>query len=417
MSSRRRNNAGEDGPPLIHRGWTPHWGVILAASLLLHAVLETVHADALRIGQYWKKGITFESVEAGTLIYTGSAGDEREIKLAEITALDAAGYPFLHKAHTAMDEGDDSAALQLFSTAGKGVRHPWLRQWIAWQVMQCHIRRGAAKEAVAAYLDLVRQRGDGFYLGQPPLHLLDTVDHATKQDIHARLVSAQARADGAGKTGLEAMLAQLGPLGTSGEREGMDSASPSSAAGAVDDATPEVRPQPEAPSPAKTERATAGQHLGEGPSAVELPAFIRVDDPVTQLLRNGKFEEAVKNVDRLLARDDARHVGLRWYQRGVARRAMAERLDDGGALGAKSRELTLLAGLDFMRVVIYFPTGRYRGPSLVEAGDVHLRLGLDAMALRLLKEALRPPKAISAKENPRYHRRLTQLNDRISAAR
>ena len=96
---------------------------------------------------------------------------------------------------------------------------------------------------------------------------------------------------------------------------------------------------------------------------------------------------------------------------------MAERLDDGGALGAKSRELTLLAGLDFMRVVIYFPTGRYRGPSLVEAGDVHLRLGLDAMALRLLKEALRPPKAISAKENPRYHRRLTQLNDRISAAR
>ena len=59
MSSRRRNKVGEDGSPLIHRGWTPHWGAILAAWLLLHVVLETVHADALRIGQYWKKGITF----------------------------------------------------------------------------------------------------------------------------------------------------------------------------------------------------------------------------------------------------------------------------------------------------------------------------------------------------------------------
>lgn len=389
--------------PIPSSGIAPRFGVTLLVAVVAFA--SSVSADALRIGQYWKKGITFEYVEGGRLIYLDSGGDEREVDLAKITALKTSAYPALGEAHDAIDKGADGLALKAIAAIHARVRQPWLRQWIAWHRMQCHVRRGEAKSAAIAYLDLVRLGADDFYVAQPPVGVLGSIDGVAKREIHDRASAAMARAEGTARTGIDAMLAALGSLEASkaGAARRMPAASPDG--GAVS-ATPT----------SKLAEAVPPTRLGDAESAVELPAFIRADDPVTHLLQEGSFREAVEEVDRRLNRDNATLVNMRWYQRGVARRALADMRGGEAASSEETRRLYLLAGLDFMRVVVHFPTGRYRPPSLVEAGAVHAGIGRPAQARRLYEEAARPPHAVDAKAMPRYFRRLHQLIDRLPEA-
>lgn len=143
------------------------------------------------------------------------------------------------------------------------------------------------------------------------------------------------------------------------------------------------------PSPA---HADGGVYPADG--AVMLPAKLE-KSALADLVVAGEFDRAIAEADRQIK---GRATGELLYLRGMARLGLAEKSRDTGAYKD--------AGLDFMRVVVYFPSSAQTGPAMVEVGYVHTRLGLGDKARQIYSEA---EKMIKVEDHPRYSARLRKL--------
>lgn len=90
------------------------------------------------------------------------------------------------------------------------------------------------------------------------------------------------------------------------------------------------------------------------------------------------------------------------FLRGLATLALAER--------TAQQEIYLDAGLDFMRVAVYFPNSPLLGPALVEVGYVHQKIGRSDIAQRLYQRA---QALIDPAQEPGYHHRLGRLMEQL----
>jgi hypothetical protein len=107
------------------------------------------------------------------------------------------------------------------------------------------------------------------------------------------------------------------------------------------------------------------------------------NDPIAEMLRQGKFQEALTAVNALLDKPTQK-MAIQLYERGVAQFNLAERMPAGDGRDNLYRD----AGLSFMRVVIYFPRNTtLLGPCLIEAGAVHVRIGRHDLAEKLWDRA------------------------------
>lgn len=138
----------------------------------------------------------------------------------------------------------------------------------------------------------------------------------------------------------------------------------------------------------------AGAYPASG-GAVLLPLKLE-KSAVGDLVFAGEFERAIAEADRQMK---GRVTGELMYLRAMAFLGKADR--SGAAADYKD------AGLDFMRVVVYFSSSSYASPSLLEVGYVHDRLGLDAKSQELYAQA---KQVLKVEDHPRYVARYKKLS-------
>ena len=68
-----------------------------------------------------------------------------------------------------------------------------------------------------------------------------------------------------------------------------------------------------------------------------------VEDQVTILLRAGEFEQALDNAGQILAGKTVSRISMRWYQRGMASLALAERSTDPAVAGHRAGSFVVSA--------------------------------------------------------------------------
>lgn len=363
----RGGSARPAGALGIHR-------LLLAFALIVPALPAAAHADSIKLSGFWHDNVAIESVVDGQLVYRTAGGRRTERALAVVEGLKLDRYPALGEAEEAREAGEHAQAADRYravlAEAETESRDAWVAHYIRGRLVETLDALGEGAEAVRMYVALFEGRSEGQpdLLIEPPLTSAQRVAPEQQRELAATLDEALADMD-------EAMAEQLEPL-RAVLRE------PAADAGAG----------------AQVEEAEMAD------SAVVLPAGID-DDEATQHLRNGDFESALEAAQRTLDSSGGLSRGL--YQKAAAQLAQAEAAND-----PSGRETQLkTAGLNFMRVVVYFPRSRYVGPALVEAGYVHARIGRPDVAVRLYERAaLR----IDEERDPAYHQRLTELRQRLA---
>ena len=312
-----------------------------------------VYADSIKLGGFWFDRVTVQEIVDGKIVYTVS-GTERVQPLSKVQGLKLTAFADSVAGQVALDAKEYQQVLARFGAIASQARRPWVRHWALWHKVAALDHLDRPIEAVEAYLQLVREQADPYFLATPPLKSLPAAAPARKKDLAQRLARAgRTWAKGRAQEPFEKMLARLKANGT-------EAHAPSESANAVDALTPGA--------------ADSAQQV----PAVPLSSVLDGDDPITQLLRTGQFDQALAQAAQRLARNEPR-LALRLYQQGLAQLHLARQSED--------QRLYKDAGLSFMRVAIYFRTSRYTGPALVEAGLVHEQIGRHELALKLWRKA------------------------------
>lgn len=346
----------------------PHGGVaaLSLAVVIALALAGGVRADSLKIAGSWLDNVTIQSVKEGQLLYTSATGADVEKSLGEIEGIKMTGQADLEAAQKAADAGDAKGAAASYQKALTAARHTWLKRWIYGQLIAVNEKGNQPADAVDAYLALAKDdKAEAFFFARPPVKSLAAATAEQKAEIRKRLT--EAKADVTGKEAAAGLAKMLDALGSEAAAAPATPTAPGTGAGAT--------PAPAAPAAA----APA--------SVIPLPKALPENDPIAQLLRAGKFQEALTEVNKKLEEPlpagQVPQTSRDLYERGVAQFNLAEKAD-----GEAQKSLYMDAGLSFMRVVIHFPRNTtWVVPSLIEAGAVHDKIGRRDIAMGLWDRA------------------------------
>ena len=329
--------------PVGDRWQRPRRGRSLLPVAVLAVCSAGALADSVKLGGFWFNDVKARDVIDGKLVYIAPDGTERIRPLADLQGLKLTAFSESEAAYEALEAEDHEQALESFAAIAAKTRRPWVKHWALWHKVIALDKLDRPVEAVEAYLKLVRGKADRHFLANPPLASLQAAPDARRKDIASRLRGVRRTlTKGAAREPLERMLELL-----EAERK------PNDAELAAVDST-------------------------EAGSAVVTTIALDAADPVTRLLHEGRFEEALAETTTRLGGKEPR-MAMRLYQRGLAQLQLALPSDD--------RRLYLDAGLSFMRVAVYFPKSSYAGPALVEAGVVHEKIGRHKLAVKLWRKA------------------------------
>jgi len=353
--------------------------MIRRALILLLLLLPCVSArasDEVKVGTFWIKDVTVRGFADGAVIFTTDAGGERVVPLGQLHGIRSTAEVKLTDAQAALEAGDNQKAIGLFRAAAGASRQGWVKQWAGWKQVTLLDESGDPRDAVRAYLALVRIDPDPYFLTTPPLIALRRAEEDKLGALQDQVEQARRSAEGVVATQLDMMLQLIAT------RRGGGMPPSSSAAAAA--------------SP------TASREGG----AVVLPIAMDDDDAITALLRAGRFDEAARRAQDRLQNPEPL-IAMRLYQLGVAQLqlAIAQQQRDG-ELSQAARTLYLDAGLNLMHVPIYFSRSPYKGPALIEAGLVHEKIGRHDVAINLWSKA---QVEIDPETNPQLAERLNSL--------
>lgn len=336
-------------------------------AVLLCAAVSAAAQDAVKLSGFWIEPVTVAGIRGGQVHYTTRTGLELTRPFEALEGLRLGRYPALGQAYDLIERGDDRAALAHLERVVAGPAEPWVKAYAGMLRVKVLSRLEDGETAAGEYTDMVVSDVELVFVAEPP------VDAVARADAAVRLrVSALAKAaKGAVAPERAALLQQL--IDAAGTPPDVDTSA------AADVATP---------------------HAGKGPalSASAPPGSI------VNLYRNGEYVRALRAADEALSQPGKTSAEL--YLKGMAELALAEQGSDPA--GYRS------AGLDFMRVVTYFPRSAVAGPAWLEAGYVHQVIGRPDIAARLYARA-RP--LIHVDEDPVYHARLMKLTAELEAIR
>jgi len=337
----------------------------LAACLAVLAWGGSAIADEIRVNNIWVSQVEVVSVANGQVHYFTSAGAEKRRPITEVTGIRLEKYPGYEKAFAAIAEGNDAPAIELLLTVRRKAlrKDPWVVYEMGRQLVSAYDRQGEGARAAAMYIDLIDRGADQTFLATPPLASVRALPEVEKARLRPKLAKAVSRAP---KLAQDA-AGQLLTAAAAGNGEAISLVK-------------------------KAKLAIGGRYPAVG--GVLLPESLGRSE-VGDLVFAGEFDAAIA------AADDAMNKRARsemMFLRATARLGLARQTKD--ADGYKD------AGLDYMRVVVYFPSSPQAGPALLELAVIHDQLGREGVAATLFDEAGR---VLSAKEHPRYHRRYTQL--------
>ena len=351
--------------------------VLLALLLMTPPAL----ADAVKVAGFWVENVQIRSVDNGTLLFISPTGQPISQPLLtgdgrqNVEAIRVATVPEIEQAQNAEDVEAKIAALR---AALKKADRPWLRQYVQRELVAALAASTNPLEAVRVYVDAVTgtgaDEGGGAAMAfspEPPVLAVAAATDAAKGTIRDLLTPALEKAPEAARADMRALLSAAAAGGQGAEP------APGQASGAV----------------------TAGAGLAAGQPAVVLPAFIQDNDPIGNLLRQGRFDEALEASDGAI-RSSEGSLSTKLYLRGMAQLARADRTGE--------QEDYLNAGLSFMRVVIHFPRSQVVGPAMVEAGYVHQKIGRPDQAGELFDGA---EGELDAETDAAYLQRLETLRN------
>ncbi len=368
------------GPRLRRPARRARWlGAGGAVLLLAATLLPAARADSIRMEGFWVDGVNVVDIKDGQLHYLAPDGTDVYKPIAVIQGLKLTALPSLGQAQILLDNRRDPAkAVALLEQArrqagGRG----WLVQWIDSRLVQAADAAKDAPTAVNAYLGLVNSGAGAAYLKYLPTHCFSGLSAAVKNQLEQRLDNALSSVPaGAGREALQQLRAAMAAPAQSTPAVPAAGGTPT----VPGPTPPAVSPSAPAPTQAPAEPAVA-LPAGSGASVVPLAPFLPQKDPITALLKQGQFQEAVQAVDKLL-QTPVSDAYLRLYQKGVALENLALKDKDH-----PDQDLLKAAGLCFMRVVIFFPHNSYAAPSLIETANIHLLIGRKDLAVKLCKEA------------------------------
>jgi len=373
---------------ISHLSGIRRW-VMIAAAVWVMGTWQVTYADAVKLGGFWIGGVSVQRVANGQVYYIiDSTGLEFSRRLSLLEGLKLTAYPQLAKAEQALDRADDTAALQALLQVRRMTREPWLIQWVSYRLVGVYDRLKMPAEAVEVFLQLVRESAPTKYLITPPIESVQQADPQVKIDLHQRLEAAKMSL--AGQPQIQVITPLLDASVTS------DQATMAQAPAQAVDTTPDKRLPTPTVNPVGATLEVAAPETG-----AVLARSLDRSDPVTQKLSSGNYEQAMALLDKVFSGTPSR-LSMRLYQRGMAQLGLAEATQD--------RDLYMDAGLSFMRVAIHFPNSTYIGPSTVEAGFVHSKIGRPDLARQLYDEA---SVWIDAQSAPRYAARLNRLSEML----
>lgn len=396
-------------------------------------------ADDVKIADIWIKEVTVQGITAGSLNYLTDAGGKRSAPLETVQGIRIKTLPALDQGQIALAAGKFEDARAAFAQAVANAKQPWIRQYAQMLLVQSLDKLNKSFDAVDTYVTLARSNPDPAFLKFPPLSAVGATPANLKADMDRKLnEAATTLARNPALPAVRAMQEKLGfaPPAAPAAAPATPAATP--AAGA---ATPEAAATPTTPAaaaapvvtssaaapaapgvaapapaappvpPAAPATPAAGSALAaftaSSTSAIPLPKAMNADDPVAALLRAGKFDEALAKCNQALSGSSgAGELYLRIYQRGLAQLNIAIAHSDDQALIKD-------AGLSFMRVIVHAPKSVYVGPSLMEAGLVHQKIGRLDTAQRLYDKAAL---LIDADADPDMAQRLAKLQASIKGA-
>ena len=332
-------------------------------------------ADAVKLGNFWIDGVTVNNITNGNIYYYNDIGDEFVKPLEQLQGLKLDRYPQLERYENASNQ-DDRAALEALSELNQILHEPWLRQWTLYLLTGAYDKLNQPVQALETFLQLAYSGPEEHYMASVSLRSILEVDEQVKQDIVARLDAARYELESQPQArAIERLIDQLKP-GSGGD-------------------TPRAS-DPTTTTEASTTPPTDSLPSG-GAAKINLPRVLDLGDSITKMILTGHYDQAVTAADRAIA-TQSRQISMRLFQKGIAQFRLAQAADD--------QEKYLDAGLSFMQVVIHFPESSYVGPSLVEAGLVHYKIGHVEIARRLLNQATG---LIDTEEDAHYAQRLDEL--------
>lgn len=343
--------------------------LLTAAMCLGLGLASTATADEIQTNNLWIPNATIQNITGGEIIYITNLGSEVSIPMTRVQAIKVPAYPDLWEAQQAIDAKKDSEALPLLLKLQGLARQDWLKNHAAWMAVHVMDRLGRTTQAVEGYLALAREKPDDFYMQRPPLSSLAAASDVQKKDLAQRLKQAAGDFDGVTRAAILEMIKRLAVAA--------DPAAPGQPGQTPD--KPADGATPASPVTPGTGIVDANDKVTNTTGVVFSTYLVAADrDPVSPLLLQGKWQEAVDKCNELLAGRETR-MSMRLYQLGIAQLQLAEKT--GREDDYKD------AGLSLSRSVIYFPSSSIAGPGLVELGYIHTKIGRTDLALKLWDKA------------------------------
>ncbi len=360
---------------------------VAAMAVMASILVQPAHADEITLQGIPLPGIEVLGVQGGKITYLAPNGAESATALSEIGGLQIDAHPEYARAVGLLEQGKWAEAVPLlrevFRAAGKDAG--WVRQFAAWRLTQACDAAGRGAEAVSAFIDLVGTDPDPYFLNNLRIVSATTLEGPARENALAllRRAARSRNTSDAARAAVEAMLTEL----TANE-----------ARGGTNDENDTAAPPTSTP-PADPTGLLNPESVAAEDSLVVLPATLRNSDEASvNLLRAGRFREAITLIDSELRNDPGR-LQQRLYLRAVAQLGLAEDTD--------RRDAYLDAGLGFMRVVAMArSSSAYLGPSLLETAYIHRKVGEPAVAAKLFEEA---GLLLDPDDEPAYHQRYLDL--------
>ncbi|MEM7625193.1 MAG: hypothetical protein AAF333_06150 [Planctomycetota bacterium] len=331
-------------------------------------------ADQIRVNGIWLPGVQILRVADGHMVYVTSAGQDVRRPYGEVTGLRLDNYPKVQEAFELLEKGEDQLAIRVFTAVRREVRgkDAWVGLEATRQIVAAHDRLSNGVAAATAYAELIEQGGGVTFATTPPVGSVSRLSDIDKLKVRQRLARTAGRTDAQTKPYLESLLAAAQP-------------------GATEPARPDG-PRVSPPTPTGLPGAGVGPYKANG--AVMLPQSLSRSELADKVFA-GEFAAAITLAEEMM---DSRMTSELMYLRAMARLGLAERSRGVG----KFKD----AGLDFMRVLVYYPQSPYAGPALLEVAYIHDRLQIEDQAQQLYEQAGR---VLTPEDHPRYHARYLKL--------
>ena len=354
------------------------------ALVLVLGVVPAVGAAADEIERNGQPlNVTIVGVDDGELVYRPAAGGERRIPLDEVGPLKLDADEKFFGAYELFVAEDYRGAARAFAEVVDEASAPWIRHYAQFYLSQSLDQRGEPTDAAEAYLAIVRDGGDPYFLSKPPVASLADANDAQRGRIRTEIMAVIEDAEGPTRTALQGYLRVV----------------------VGDGQMPDIEPGPGDP--------VEGDGPDRSASAVILP------DEIWDLLDEDDAEERWAAVNLLIAGDPAgaiealtpwlsnpRAMPQKLFILGRAQLAIAEETGD--------HDDYLDAGLTFMRLVVHYKPGTTTliVPARLEVSLVHRAIGREDLYEKLLfDDGLSLSFADDPETYPQYYKRYYQIID------